>query len=55
MEEEPAATSEPALSDAEREKQERLASVLWRVARGDTSVVSEVYWIQMIEPFEKKK
>ena len=52
MKEEPAPADD---SREEREKEERLASVLWRVARGDTSVVSEVYWLQMIEPFEKKK
>jgi hypothetical protein len=35
-------------SEAER----RLAEVLRRVAAGDTSVVSEVYWLQM---FDRKK
>jgi hypothetical protein len=32
-------------SDAER----RLAEILRRVAAGDTSVVSEVYWLQMLD------
>jgi hypothetical protein len=33
------------LSEAER----RLAEVMRRVAAGDTSAVSEVYWLQMLD------
>jgi hypothetical protein len=37
--------STPAQAEAER-RQKKLARILERVDRGDTSVVSEVYWLQ---------
>jgi hypothetical protein len=48
---EPVAPAESAESTAQREEQERLASILRRVQLGDTSVTDEVFWLQMHEDF----
>ena len=51
MDTEPAAPAKTAASRAQREEQERLASILRRVDLGDTSVTDEVFWLQMQEDF----
>ncbi len=38
----------------ESAEEQRIARIMHRVAMGDTSVTSEVYWMQMIESFAKK-
>jgi len=45
MDEQKAPDLTPEQVEAER-KQKKLAAILERVDRGDTSVVSEVYWLQ---------
>jgi hypothetical protein len=44
----PATEDSDATLFAEAERARRLAEVLRRVAAGDTSVVDEVYWLQML-------
>jgi len=38
----------------ESAEEQRIARIMHRVALGDTSVTSEVYWMQLIESFAKK-
>jgi hypothetical protein len=45
----------PEASEADRKKQEKMASILRRVDAGDTSVVSEVYWLQIFGEDEALK
>ena len=38
----------------ESAEEQRFAQIMHRVALGDTSVTSEVYWMQLMEGFAKK-
>ena len=38
---------------ADLEEEQRAAQIMRRIELGDTSVTSEVMWMQLIEPFRK--
>jgi hypothetical protein len=57
MEEEnrqPTGPDDVAEPQAESAEERRLAQIMHRIAQGDTSVTSEVYWMQLLEGSAKR-